>query len=181
MQENFKHQFFLPLKCNFLANLRDGEPFALGLGQGGEGGGPDFEGLGSGLLAGLDARLVVGVDAEEVGVQADRSFEERDQHAHGTGVHLIDGDSNISSAAAGKGFAGAEKEGLEIVARGDARLHFKGAAFAVLQDFDEDGEKVIHTIAKLLHVGVLIGRAFVAVDGQALEDFATLEVELLAE
>ena len=38
------------------------------------------------LLAGLDAGLVVGVDADQAGVQADGALEERDQPAHRPGI-----------------------------------------------------------------------------------------------
>ena len=39
------------------------------------------------------------------------------------------------------------------------------AAFA---HFDEGGEEVVHAVAELLDVGVLVGGALVAVDGDAL-------------
>ena len=41
---------------------------------------------------------------------------------------------------------------------------------AVFEHPDEDGEEVVHAVAQLLHVGVLVGRALVAVDGDALVD-----------
>ena len=41
---------------------------------------------GGGLLAGLDARLMVGVDVDQRRVEADRPLEQRDQRADGPGV-----------------------------------------------------------------------------------------------
>jgi len=83
VEENFEHQFLRPDKPIFLTNLGDRPPFPGGLGQGGDRSGPQLEGLRGGLFAGLDPGLVVGVDAEEAGVESDGPFEEGDQHADG--------------------------------------------------------------------------------------------------
>ena len=50
-----------------------------------------------------------------------------------------------------------------------------------LQDADERGEEVRHAVAQLLHVGVLVGRALVAVDREALVHALPVQVEPLAE
>ena len=65
---------------------------------------------------------------------------------------------------------------------GDAGLHFERALrVAILEHFDERHEEIVHSLAKLLHVRVLIGGSFVAVDRDALIHDASLEIELLAE
>ncbi len=55
--------------------LEVGEDFEL---EGDDGGG--------GFFAGFDAGLVVGVDVDEVGVEADGAFEEGDEDADGAGA-----------------------------------------------------------------------------------------------
>ncbi len=52
---------------------------------------------------------------------------------------------------------------------------------AVLTDLDEGDEEVVDAFAQLLHVGVLIGGAFVAVDGDALSDVVAVEIAALAQ
>jgi len=82
----------------------------------------------------------------------------------------------------GERVARAEEEALEIVAGGDAAgLDLHARAIAVAEHFDEGDEEVVHALTELLHVGVLVGRALVAVNGNALVDGAALEIELLAE
>ncbi len=56
-----------------------------------------------------------------------------------------------------------------------------GEGGAVLEDFDEGGEEVVDAFAELLDVGVLVGGAFVAVDGDALVDDFAFEVFFFAE
>ncbi len=52
---------------------------------------------------------------------------------------------------------------------------------AVLKNLDEGDEEVVHALAELLDVGVLVGRALVAVDRDPLVHRAALAVEFLAE
>ena len=47
-----------------------------------------------GLLAGFHARLVVGVDVDQAGVQADRAFEERNQCPDRKGIDPVNGDGH---------------------------------------------------------------------------------------
>ena len=70
--------------------------------------------------------------------------------------------------------ARAEEEALQVIARGGVRLDVERRAVAVLEHFDEDGEEIRDAVAQLLDVGVLVGRAFVAVNGNALVDDAAL-------
>ena len=57
-----------------------------------------LEYAGRGLLAGLDAGLVVRVDADELSVQTDRTLVERDEHADRGGVDALDGQRDRLSA-----------------------------------------------------------------------------------
>ena len=77
--------------------------------------------------------------------------------------------------------ARATEETLQVIGRGISWLDFDGVAIAALADFDEGGEEIRHTIAKLLHIGVLVGGAFVAVNGDTLMHLIAIEIELLAE
>src|SRR5690606_15362819 len=123
------------------------------------------------FLAGFYAWLVVGVDANERSVETDGPFIEGDQQTDGLGRTLGHGNRDGVTVAFAKRIAGAEQKALEKIAAGDTGLHFKGLiGDAVLQYFDESDEEIIHAVAELLDVGVLVGRAFVAVNGNALVD-----------
>ena len=66
--------------------------------------------------------------------------------------------------------AGAAEEALQVVRGGGAGIDLDAVAVAALADLDEGGEEVVHAVAELLDVGVLVGGALVAVDGDALVD-----------
>ena len=51
----------------------------------------------------------------------------------------------------------------------------------MLEYFDEGGEKIRDPFTQLLNVGMLIGRAFVALDGNPLVHDVPLEVFLFAQ
>ena len=51
----------------------------------------------------------------------------------------------------------------------------------MLQNFDEKSEEIGHSFAQLLNVGMLVGRALVAVNGNALVDEVSLQVAFLAQ
>lgn len=85
------------------------------------------------------------------------------------------------AAISGEGLAGASEEALEEVATGEAGLDFEGRGILGFADLDEGGEEVVHAIAELLDIGVLVGGAFVAVNGDALIDDVAVEIELFAE
>ena len=101
------------------------------------------------LLAGLDAGLVVGVDADQAGVEADGSLEERDEPAHSPGLDARDGDGHGLAVVLEQRGTSAEVEAVQVVARGDARLDLVLRA-AGLEDADEVHEEVIDAVAKLL-------------------------------
>ena len=90
---------------------------------GGEGGG-EFQFKGNdgagGFLAGFDAGLVVGIDADERGVETDDAFVEGDQHAERARRDVGQGDGDGVTVLFGEGVAGAEVKALEEIAGGDA-------------------------------------------------------------
>ena len=70
---------------------------------------------------------------------------------------------------------------MEEVTTGEAGFDFEGRGVLGFADFDEGGEEIVHAVAELLDIGVLVGGAFVAVDGDALVDYFAVEVEFFAE
>lgn len=70
---------------------------------------------------------------------------------------------------------------MEEVTAGEAGFDFEGRCVLGFADFDEGGEEIVHAVAELLDIGVLVGGAFVAVDGDALVDDFAVEVEFFAE
>jgi len=179
--QQFKDEFNLGFKSQFGGELRGGEGLAGGRAQGEEHFLLRGEDAGGGLFAGFDSRLVVGVDAHEAAIEADGAFEEGDDLADGDGGDF--GQSNRDGLATllEERLARAEEEALQEVAAGGVRLDVNDGAGAVLEHFDEDREEVEHAVAQLLDVGVLVGGAFVAVNGNALVDGLAREVEFLAE
>ena len=157
-----------------------GETGVVG-GEGGADGGEVVEEDGGGFFAGFDAGLVVGVDVDEGGVEANGAFEEADEHAEREGVEFGDAEGEGLAAISGEGLAGASEEALEEVATGEAGFDFERRGVLGFADLDEGGEEVVHAVAELLDIGVLVGGAFVAVNGDALIDDVAVEVELFAE
>ena len=74
------------------------------------------------LLARLDARLVVGVDVHQRGVEADGPLEQRDQHADRAGIDPGNGDRHRLPVVVEQGLARAEQEAVQVIAGGDAGL-----------------------------------------------------------
>src|SRR5690606_10672813 len=72
---------------------------------------------------------------------------------------------------------------IEAVARADERLDLDAASATVevAGHAHEHGEEVVEAVAQLLHVGVLVGRTLVAVDGEALPHLVALTIEALAD
>jgi hypothetical protein len=64
------------------------------------------EHAGGGLLAGLDAGLVIGVDVDQLGVEADGALEQGDDGAEGGGVEAVEGEGEARSATLGGGRRG---------------------------------------------------------------------------
>ena len=101
-------------------------------GAGGAGGevGEDFrregDDGGGGFFAGFDAGLVVGVDVDELGVEADGTFEEGDEDADGAGGDFVDGEGEVFAGVFGEGGAGALEEAVKVVAGGNAGVNEEG-------------------------------------------------------
>ena len=97
------------------------------------------------------------------------------------GIEIRDADGDRLAAFLVQRAACAAEEALEEIAGSDARFDFERGRGGIFANLDERDKKVIHAIAELLHIGVLIGRALVAVNRDALVDDMAIEVELLAE
>ena len=128
----------------------------------------ELDDAGRRLLAGLDPRLVIGVHVHERSVEADHALVEGDQHPHRARGDLRKRQGDGPTVLLTQGVAGPQIETLEVVAARDAGLHVEGLPVAVLHDIDEGDEEVLHALPQLLDVGVLVGRALVPVDRNAL-------------
>ena len=60
------------------------------------------------------------------------------------------------------------QKAVQVIAARYARSTSNRDCRAIFAHLDEGDEEVGHAVAQLLHVGVLVGRALVAVDGDAL-------------
>ena len=149
------------------------------LGRGAEavdGGGLEGEDGGGGLLAGFDAGLVIGIDADEMRRTARpaRSNKAISAPSRALGVDPFDRESSCdsrpcSSSALARALS---QEAEEEVTRGDARLDFEAAGSTIwrARTSTKVTKKLSTPVAELLHERVLIGRALVAVDREALVD-----------
>ena len=124
---------------------------------------------------------MIGIDIDEAGIKAHGPLEGGDQESQGEGVHVRDAKRDAFALVLKEGPAGAAQKPLQIVATGHPGFDFERRAALGLTDFDERGEEIIHAIAELLHVGMLVGRPLVAVNGNALMDHVAIEIPLLAQ
>ena len=67
----------------------------------------NVEDFGRGFFAGFDAGLMIGVDMDERGIEADGAFKERDQGTDGACVNASDGDRHGIAAGFVGGSTGA--------------------------------------------------------------------------
>ena len=119
------------------------------------------------LLARFDSRLVIGVDVDQFRIETDRAFVEGDQRSDRRPRDLIHGDRDRVTTTVGQGFSRTQQKALQIVARREAGIDFEDRPdvfsvrveihFAVLQHLDERREEIWQAVAKLLHIGVLVG------------------------
>ena len=123
---------------------------------------------------------MVGVDSGEGGVEADGALVQGDEDAEAARRDGVDGDGHRLAVVVEQGVASSEEEAEEVVAAGDGGLDLDGGAAAITEHGDEGDEEVVHAFAQLLHVGVLVGRAFVAIHGDALIHDVAVEIVLLA-
>ena len=108
------------------------------------------------LLAGFDARLMVGIDMDQRRVQPDRPLEQRNELPHAFRIHSVQGDRDRFSVVFEQGSARALQEPAQIVSARHARIHLHGASRAVLKDLDEDHEKIVDPLPQLLHISMLV-------------------------
>src|SRR5690348_6013270 len=123
---------------------------------------------------------MVGVNIDEGAVKSDRSLIERDQCANAEGVCLGNGNSDRFTILLVKSSAGPTKKSVKVIAAGNAGFDIKSRFVSVFCDFDECDKEIQHAITQLLNVSVLISRAFVPVNRNALMDDVAVEVFLFA-
>ena len=105
---------------------------------------------------------------------------ERDQCPDVKRVHFRNAHGDRFAPALIKRASCPAQKSLKVIPARNAILDFECRATSILAHFDESHEKVQHAIAQLLHVGVLIGRAFVPVNGDALMHGTAIEVIFFA-
>ena len=125
---------------------------------------------------------MVGVDADKRRVKASRPVEQCNYRTDRFCRHVGQRERNRLPALRAQSLARAEHERAQIVAACYAAgLDFNRVALARFQHFNKRHKKVVYAVAQLLDVGVLVGRALVAVHAYALLDAVAAQVELLAK
>ena len=122
---------------------------------------------------------MVGVYTYHARIISDSTFIQGDQNASIKTINSININGYRFSLVFIKSLACALIKSVEIVACGDAFLDFHREAITVGQHTDERHEKIVHSFPELLHVGVLIGRSFVSVNGDSLIHNISIEVQFL--
>src|SRR5205823_3943903 len=81
----------------------------------------------------------------------------------------------FASALIERGTCPAQKS-VKIIATGHPILYFKRRAISIFTHLDEGNKKIQNAVAQLLHIGMLVGRAFVAINGNALMNNFSIEI-----
>jgi len=76
--------------------------------------------------------------------------------------------------------AGSAQKSVQIIPAGEIACYFYRRGRAVLLHFNEGDEKIQNTIAQLLHIGMLISRAFVAINRDSLMHNFAVAILLLS-
>ncbi len=94
------------------------------------------------FLAGLNPRLVIGVDADQGGVQSDCPLEERNQNANSSCIDSLHADRHRLPTLLMQCLPGAAQETKQEIAAGNPLLHIDRGAAAVLEHLDEGHEEI---------------------------------------
>jgi len=109
----------------------------------------------------LPPRLMVGVHVHERAVKPNRAFVERDQCTDVKCIDLWNAERDRIALAFVKRRARATKKSLQIIAARYASFDLKFFRGASFRTSIKVAKKIRHPIAQLLHIGMLVGRAFV--------------------
>src|SRR6476659_5190259 len=113
-------------------------------------------------------------------MRAYSAFVERDQRSDVKSINLRNAERDRVAPVLVERGPGAAEEPLQVIAARHALFDFEATARAILSHLDERDEEIRNAIAQLLDVGVLIGRAFVAVNRDALMHDIPGEILLFA-
>src|SRR6266853_5503640 len=94
--------------CNLICSLRRARKRGERFGLKAEDGGGSF-------LACFDAWLVIGVDVDQRGVEADGALEQGDESTHDSRVHAANRDGHGLAVVAVERFARADQEAAQII------------------------------------------------------------------
>src|ERR1700730_18734127 len=119
---------------------------------------------------------MIRVDVRERPIETDRPFVERDQCAHVKCVHLGNAHRHRFASTFVECRARSAEKSLQIIAAGNSLFYFEPSSTSIFTHLNEGDEKIQNTVAQLLHISVLIGRAFVSVNRDALMDDISVEI-----
>ena len=114
----------------------------------------DFAGC---FLASFDSGLVVGVDVDQRGVEADGTFEQRDECSDRERGDLVDRYRYRFAILLMKSRTRTQQEAGEIIAGSNVRFDLQRLRSPVFQYLNEGDEKVADSFSKLLNISMLIG------------------------
>jgi hypothetical protein len=120
------------------------------------------------LLAGLHPGLMVGIDVDQGAIETNSPFIESDESPYSAWIHSGNGDGNGIPLIFIEGLPCSQQKAGEKVSRGGPCFHVDRFTLPLLQHLNEGGKEVGDSLAKLLHIGVLVGGTLVAIDSDAL-------------
>ena len=99
---------------------------------------------------------MIRIDIHKRRIKANSAHKQGDQNADRPGVDPPHGNRDRFAIVVVKRGAGSEQEAGEVIARRHAGFHFDGHA-PRFQNAHKRHEEVVHSVAQLLHVGMLVG------------------------
>ena len=138
----------------------------------------DFTGS---LLTSFDTWLMIGIDPNHRGIEADGSLIQGNEEPNCSGGDFGDSQGDRFTLIFMQGSACPKEETLEKIPAGDAGFDFHRSRFSIFEHLDEGGKEIVSSISKLLYISVLICRSLVAVDDQTLLDASAIQIIRLAQ
>src|SRR4030095_13678190 len=123
---------------------------------------------------------MVGVYVYERAVKPNGAFVECDQRADVKCVDLWNAERDGIAFALVERRAGAAEKSLQVISARHAFLDLEFFRYAIPLHLDEGRKKIRHSITQLLDVRMLIGRALVAVNRDALVNHIAVEILFFA-
>ena len=132
------------------------------------------------FLASFNPRLIVSINVYQRTVKADGTFIQGDQCPDRERTHIWHANGDGFALLFEQSLAGPTQKPVQIIATAKIVLYFHRRGRAVLLHFNKGDKEIENAIAQLLHIGMLISRSFIAINGDSLMHNFAVAVLLLS-